>query len=40
VRTNLDNKGSAIHPDDIKKVRDVVGRRWDPWTLDELKLVK
>ena len=36
VRTNLGNKASTIHPDDIKKVRDVVGRRWDPWTLEEL----
>ena len=40
VRTNLDNKASPIHADDIKKVRDVVGRRWDPWTLEELKGVK
>jgi mono/diheme cytochrome c family protein len=40
VRTNLDNKASPIHADDIKKVRDVVGRRWDPWTLEELKSVK
>lgn len=37
VRTNLGNKASAVHPADIKKVRDVVGRRWDPWTLEELK---
>jgi len=36
VRTNLGNKASTVHPDDIKKVRDVVGRRWDPWTLEEL----
>jgi len=40
VRTNLGNKASAIHPDDIKKVRGIVGRRWDPWTLEELKTVK
>jgi hypothetical protein len=26
----------VIHPQDIKKVRDVVGRRWDPWTMEEL----
>ncbi|MFT3703849.1 MAG: HEAT repeat domain-containing protein [Agriterribacter sp.] len=36
VRTNLGNKASVVHPEDIKKVRDVVGRRWDPWTLEEL----
>jgi mono/diheme cytochrome c family protein len=40
VRTNLGNRASAVHPDDIKKVRDIVGRRWDPWTLEELKGVK
>jgi glucose/arabinose dehydrogenase/mono/diheme cytochrome c family protein len=40
VRTNLGNKASTIHPGDIKKVRDIVGRRWDPWTLEELKGVK
>jgi mono/diheme cytochrome c family protein/glucose/arabinose dehydrogenase len=40
VRTNLGNKGKTIHPEDIKKIRDVVGRRWDPWTLEELKAVK
>src|SRR5205085_361938 len=40
VRTNLGNKASAIHPEEIKKVRDIVGRRWDPWSLDELKTVK
>ncbi|MCO5236281.1 MAG: HEAT repeat domain-containing protein [Chitinophagaceae bacterium] len=36
IRTNLGNAASAVHPADIKKVRDVVGRRWDPWTLEEL----
>ncbi|MBS1750270.1 MAG: c-type cytochrome [Bacteroidetes bacterium] len=36
IRTNLGNKASTIHPQDIKKVRDIVGRRWDPWTLEEL----
>lgn len=40
VRTNLGNKAKPIHEEDIKKVRDVVGRRWDPWTLEELKSVK
>ena len=40
VRTNLGNKAKTIQADDIKKVRDVVGRRWDPWTLEELKGVK
>ncbi|MEJ0101660.1 MAG: c-type cytochrome [Bacteroidota bacterium] len=40
ARTNLGNKASTIHAEDIKKVRDVVGRRWDPWTLEELKTVK
>jgi mono/diheme cytochrome c family protein len=40
VRTNLGNKAPAVHPEDIKKVRDVVGRRWDPWTLEELKGIK
>ncbi|MGC4036285.1 MAG: cytochrome C [Chitinophagaceae bacterium] len=40
VRTNLGNKGTPIHVEDIKKVRDIVGRRWDPWTLEELKTVK
>lgn len=36
VRTNLGNNASTIKTEDIKKVRDVVGRRWDPWTLEEL----
>lgn len=36
IRTNLGNTASPVHIDDIKKVRDVVGRRWDPWTLEEL----
>jgi len=36
LRTNLGNSASVIQPADIKKVRDVVGRRWDPWTLEEL----
>ena len=36
IRTNLGNNASTIKPEDIKKVRDVVGRRWDPWTLEEL----
>jgi mono/diheme cytochrome c family protein len=36
IRTNLGNTASVIHPQDIKKVRDVVGRRWDPWTMEEL----
>ena len=36
IRTNLGNTASVIHPQDIKKVREVVGRRWDPWTLEEL----
>lgn len=36
VRTNLGNKATVVQPADIKKVRDVVGRRWDPWTLEEL----
>ncbi|PVD51991.1 cytochrome C [Terrimonas sp.] len=36
IRTNLGNSASPVHVDDIKKVRDVVGRRWDPWTLEEL----
>ena len=36
IRTNLGNKASVVHPQDIKKVRDVVGRRWDPWTMEEL----
>ncbi|MBX2924506.1 MAG: HEAT repeat domain-containing protein [Chitinophagaceae bacterium] len=36
IRTNLGNEASVIQPADIKKVRDVVGRRWDPWTLEEL----
>ena len=36
IRTNLGNSASTIQPADIRKVRDVVGRRWDPWTLEEL----
>lgn len=36
IRTNLGNSASVVQPADIKKVRDVVGRRWDPWTLEEL----
>ncbi len=36
IRTNFGNTAGTIKPEDIKKVRDVVGRRWDPWTLDEL----
>lgn len=36
IRTNLGNSASPVHVDDIKKVRDIVGRRWDPWTLEEL----
>lgn len=36
IRTNLGNSASTITPADIRKVRQVVGRRWDPWTLDEL----
>jgi len=36
IRTNLGNTASVIHPQDIKKVREVVGRRWDPWTMEEL----
>ncbi|MBX3252858.1 MAG: c-type cytochrome [Chitinophagaceae bacterium] len=36
IRTNLGNSASIVKPADIKKVRDVVGRRWDPWTLEEL----
>lgn len=36
IRTNLGNNASTIQPADIKKVRGVVGRRWDPWTLEEL----
>ncbi len=36
IRTNLGNSASIIQPADIKKVRNVVGRRWDPWTLEEL----
>jgi len=40
VRTNLGNKAKPIHEEDIKKVRSIVGRRWDPWTLEELKTVK
>ncbi len=40
VRTNLGNKAKPVHEEDIKKVRAIVGRRWDPWTLEELKTVK
>lgn len=40
IRTNLGNAAPVIKPDAIKKVRDVVGRRWDPWTLAELEKVK
>lgn len=36
IRTNLGNSASIIQPAEIKKVREVVGRRWDPWTLEEL----
>lgn len=36
IRTNLGNKAKPVHAEDIKKVRDIVGRRWDPWTLEEL----
>ncbi|MCO5240189.1 MAG: c-type cytochrome [Chitinophagaceae bacterium] len=36
IRTNLGNSASTVQAADIKKVRDVVGRRWDPWTLEEL----
>lgn len=40
IRTNLGNSASVIQPADIKKVRDVVGRRWDPWTLEELEKIQ
>lgn len=36
IRTNLGNSASPVRIDDIKKVRAIVGRRWDPWTLQEL----
>lgn len=36
IRTNLGNTASTVHPQDIKNVRQIVGRRWDPWTLEEL----
>jgi mono/diheme cytochrome c family protein len=36
IRTNLGNSASTIQPADIKKVRDEVGRRRNPWTLEEL----
>lgn len=40
IRTNLGNNAAVVQPADIKKVRDVVGRRWDPWTLEELEKEK
>ncbi|MBX3242619.1 MAG: HEAT repeat domain-containing protein [Chitinophagaceae bacterium] len=36
LRTNLGNHASTIKAEDIRGVRKVVGRRWDPWTLEEL----
>ncbi len=36
IRSNLGNKGSAVRPNDVRRIRQSSGDRTTPWTMEEL----